>query len=49
MFLTVPTLSTFTKVSTYKQRLSYHECKFCLDQPVVKINYNMALFIIKDN
>ena len=35
MFITVPTQSTFTRVTTYKQCLSYHESKFFLDHLVV--------------
>ena len=45
MFLTVPTQSTFTRVTAYNQCLSYHESKFFLDHMVVYVKNKLAVLL----
>ena len=49
MLQTDKTKSALTRVTTYKQCLSYHESKFFLDQLVFKVNNMLAVFIMKHN
>ena len=49
MLQTVPTKTTFNRVTTYKHCPSYHETKFFHDQQVDSVNNKSAVFIMKHN
>ena len=49
MLQTVPTKTTFNRVTTCKHCPSYHETKFFHDQQVDSVNNKLSVFIMKHN